>query len=697
MFSIKAKNKSDFDISYGDATSSLLVTGSTGSGKTSSVMYPVLDNLCENKCPGIILDVKGDYINFMEGLRDKGQSNIVFIGGSERCKGFNIMQGMNRHSFISLIESISTKQKGAGNYWGSKAVNSSLLIYDYLNSAQGRNPTLAELAHYLIEPASLVEDLSGFILGAKTISKDLESSIKKGVSDEFSIIRMGVSSHPFPEIAAPIFNMRKGQEASRLSEQFTWHHDSLINALGEFIDNPILKEKLSSTSEGSLDMADMIYEKNSVLVVDMPITVYSRAGHALCNLLRSQFYSAIFSYDATRRVEKGFGKDKFSFMLIDEYQTYANFESDHGIYNDNTFVDKSRSFGQINIFSTQGISSLLSTCGKGHSVDSFIQNVRNKIFLSTDDSETINKVKMLSEDGCSSEIVRPDKIGTCFVYLGKNSKVGGGAAYGLGMLGIKNSKYLNSNFGGVNESMYLFDDTPVENPYKIKSSENISRIVVLTHRYGMVKDDFISGILDGCRMLARDPKEILESIDFFYFPKKPTSEQMTSTFKSILDKCGKSDTLCFIRGGGSDEDFCFYNDKETYRTIERTKAKGKIRDFIASIGHHDNQTAVDKISSIKASTPTQLGYMIVQCFDDDSSDKYINDSKSGSKGVRKKKSVKVDADSSSTKNKVNGKRVAVGEPVEAIGSGSKGKKAREGEIKKHIEWIKSRIEDQEED
>jgi Domain of unknown function DUF87. len=82
--SFKEDEKKEVEITFSDATMSIIGFGATGSGKTTAIMYPGLFKLIENKCPGLILDVKGDYVDFCR--QNIPDNDLAVIGVS---KGIN--------------------------------------------------------------------------------------------------------------------------------------------------------------------------------------------------------------------------------------------------------------------------------------------------------------------------------------------------------------------------------------------------------------------------------------------------------------------------------------------------------------------------------------------------------------------------------------------------------------------------------
>jgi hypothetical protein len=607
-------------LTYQDMTMSMLFLGASGSGKTSAGTYPLLNNFIKDGLSGIVLDVKGDYTPF---LLEECPERLFLIGGSEKCTPCSITAGMSRESFRDLIAELVNGGSDLKDYWGTGGIKSALLIYDFHMEAYKSCPTLKKLFDWISNPAEFILPLANYLKNTSGISQELEASLKSN-STEFSILRKGAFDYfingsksdnddPLMFLAPSqhedaIFGTLSG--STKVNEQYTWHHDKVMGKLEIFGSDPNLVKNLSS--EECINIGDLIYKEKKIIAVDMPTTFYGNAGETICRYIRERFYEAVFSYDMEFRTEQNYGKDNFTFMLIDEYQNYKNLKPE-GRYNDNKFVDKSRSFGHINVFSTQGIDSLLSDSDTS-TVYSFLQNVRNLICLSTNGIATQRYLSEIEKGHNFHELSHPEKMGVCYYNFPKNSAKNNGCDYGIGELGTYYNNFLNKEYSTSSFSDYISKPVAVSNPFFRVSfrQQNIDRIVILTHKNGAVKDDFMASYKSRLRRLCNDnqfSKNDLKIDPPFvkYFSANPSNKSMKSTLKKVIrDDCVNS-TFIIIRGGGSEEDFEFYNDQESIDVIKNAIESKNIGNFYSALGHFKNKTSMDKLSLLESHTPSDLG------------------------------------------------------------------------------------------
>jgi len=74
-----------------DAAQNILVIGATGSGKTTRAINPILLQLIEQGCGGLVFDIKGDFHKTVESLSQKINATHTVIGASQTP--FNLLVG----------------------------------------------------------------------------------------------------------------------------------------------------------------------------------------------------------------------------------------------------------------------------------------------------------------------------------------------------------------------------------------------------------------------------------------------------------------------------------------------------------------------------------------------------------------------------------------------------------------------------
>lgn len=126
------------------------ILGATGSGKTESVILNFLRQDVARGLGSIILDAKGDY-SFLEALRSFVPSDRlqIFDLGSEASMSYDpLSAGSTLESAQRIFSSLTWSEE----YYKSKAFSTMQRLFQAHFLAAKRNPTIADLNHYLDDP-----------------------------------------------------------------------------------------------------------------------------------------------------------------------------------------------------------------------------------------------------------------------------------------------------------------------------------------------------------------------------------------------------------------------------------------------------------------------------------------------------------------------------------------------------------------
>lgn len=450
-------------ISFSDASHNVLVMGGTGSGKTNALRNAIAE-LVHSGCPGLILDVKGDYKKY---LLDIAPDRTVFVGATKDCLPVNLIGGMSCEKFLSFLQN-EIASMYTEKFWGTGGVRDAELLFRYMSEAS--EPTLALLFDMLLMPEVHVPKLVEYLTSKKYLNESLLRSFQGSRMSPFGIIRRAAASGP---------------EHAKVFEQYEWHTAGILSALKNFSHNPNVRQKLSAGK--CLDIASLIYGENKIVVLDMPITKYGSLAYTVARLLRQQLVDAIFSSSSGSLSDKGFGYSKFSFLLIDEYQQYMNVvrrNNASGIYDDNLILDKTRQYGHINLLATQGVSSLLAQADE-HAVSSLMQNCRTQVIFSSNDIQTLVHAEKLSrEEDIATQLLKPEKKGVAYVYSAHATVKGGGAISGMYRC-PQNRWFADSDFATIDDvsaevlnPFYKQERNPVDTGKSIESEPHTGKIII---------------------------------------------------------------------------------------------------------------------------------------------------------------------------------------------------------------------------
>lgn len=595
-FSLDGNKSDEISISFSDATRNIMILGGTGSGKTSGVCMPILGRLINEGCPGVVLDVKGDYSQI---ARTEANDRCFIIGPVEDAAPINILSGLTPHTLKSVL--VENTPNSRDSRWITLGADQAAYVFAVMSVILGREPNAKDIWTQLVDPNSfrLLVASCADVLSMREDLALMEAQLR---GNAFSVLSADMSSE-------------------RDREQYTWQTEDIISRLGSICNNPILSKYLCS--DHSLPLKALIYESNKVIVFDMPETLYGDSSVFASKLLRRNVKAAIMTSTPDMRV--GFGLSRFSFMLVDEYQEYASAE-------DNSWFDRSRSFGHINIVSTQSISSIRAKIHDTHAANTIIQNNRNQIILSTIDKDTVDHASFLAGSDVSDFLVRPSVIGGCIVYAPSNI---GNRSIALASTGRSSrefmNKYINPNQARNDSlaSIYITKQSTNCRPRTPAFSEAVVDLIgdagfrdVYPKKNHWITDApkdirpslFVittSSVLhDGaCDFMCTFGEENLRSIcTNVYTTSGKIANELTDALMSISSIAKKHDVVAIVRGGGdkSDGSFDRFNSPVACKIISELNDRGV--HTVSGIGHATDRFAIDSHVKFCEITPTAAAY-----------------------------------------------------------------------------------------
>jgi hypothetical protein len=369
-----------------EACKGIGIFGSTGSGKTKSLLFPMFQNLLKAKSGGFVLDVKGDLHITMKLLarRCGMEDRIKVIGLNEDAESYNLMSNFNNDSFRAFLEGFSNHE-GKGEYFFKQGISNLIDVIEFdllLTKATKRftkHPSFKLYLEYLTVPSECKNMQIKF---SKLVGNSFEgagAAIKNKIRCLYYKIRAD-RFHFFN-----IFN-----EFNSVSEddqqQKTWRLDLITSTLSLLCEDEI--EKKLSDARVKESLGDLILDQKKIVIFVGDVKNAFLSKH-ICNALRHCLYTDIISQNIEDISTTP------TFLMIDEYSQFFN--ANANVMSDEDFTSLCRSFNVISIFGTQSISSLLRYAKNKFEVTMIMSNLVNKIFLQTDDQETYNYAKELFE------------------------------------------------------------------------------------------------------------------------------------------------------------------------------------------------------------------------------------------------------------------------------------------------------------
>ena len=349
----------------------ILITGTIGSGKTSSAMYPFTKQLIyykynnENEKLGmLILDVKGNYHSQIKDYCNKfGRVEdlvVLELGGKYNYNPLNkpnlkASVLANRLKTILLLFS----ENNSESYWLDKAEQvleqaiklCRLYNNNYVNFSEIHNLITNE--NYYYEKLNVLKTKFANCTFSKEDCYNMLTAITFFENEFFKL----------DERTLGILK----SEITRITNCFV----SDFQVLHTFNPTPE-EENFYGLSE--------ILEKGKIVVLNMNISEYKNLSKIIAAYLKLDFQTEVLSNLSTGKYNRTIA------FISDEYHEYVT-------KTDADFFAQSREAKCINIVATQSYTSLLKTINNEASVKVIIQNLINKLWFRTDDSFTIEEAQ----------------------------------------------------------------------------------------------------------------------------------------------------------------------------------------------------------------------------------------------------------------------------------------------------------------
>ena len=348
----------------------ILITGTIGTGKTSSAMYPFTKQLIsyasnnpKEKLGMLILDVKGNYINdVINFAKDAGRENdLIIIDLSSNIK-YNPLDKPHLSPIIlaNRLKTILTLFSGnsSESYWLDKAeqiLSESIKFCRLYNNEYVTFTELHKLINstsYYSEKLSIIKENFRNNFYSEKQAYELLTSIEFFEKEFFSLDNRTLSI------------LRS--EITRITNIFVSDYD---------ITKTFCPKKSEINFHGFSDTLD----NGKIVILNMNIARYKNLSKIIASYLKLDFQTEVLSRLETNSTQK----IRKSAFISDEYQEYVT-------SSDSDFYAQSREAKCINIVATQSYTSLLNTLKDDSALKVIIQNLINKLWFRTDDFFTID-------------------------------------------------------------------------------------------------------------------------------------------------------------------------------------------------------------------------------------------------------------------------------------------------------------------
>ena len=346
----------------------ILITGTIGTGKTSSAMYPLTKQLIEYKAnkPNeklgmLILDVKGNYLNDIKQFISScnRDDDLITIDLDSNLK-YNPLDKPHLSPIVlaNRLKTILTlfNSQTSESYWLDKAEQILSESIKFCRLYNNGYVTFTEI-HRLINSNSYYADKLSII----------KENFRNNLYSEQEAFEILTSIEFFEKE----FFMLDNRTQSILKSEITRITNVFIS------DFKVSKTFCPKKSEINFHGFEETLEKGKIVVLNMNIAEYKNLSKIIAAYLKLDFQTEVLSRLSNK---KNIRKSAF---ISDEYQEYIT-------STDSDFYAQSREAKCINIVATQSYTSLLNTLKDDSSVKVIIQNLINKLWFRTDDFFTID-------------------------------------------------------------------------------------------------------------------------------------------------------------------------------------------------------------------------------------------------------------------------------------------------------------------
>ena len=350
----------------------ILITGSIGTGKTSSGMYNITKQLMsynsynDKKIGMLILDVKGNYYDFVrkEAIKNGRLQDLVCIDISGDTY-YNPIDKIELSSDIiagRLKEILLLFSKNnTESFWIDKA---GMLLSEVIKFIRLYNENYVTF----YEINKIINDIEYYL----KMKKKIKSKLIKNEYSEEDVFNINSSVDYIEKEFLKLDERTKGiiiAEISRITGIFVLNYD---------INRTFCPEKNKINFKGFRDVID----NGKIVVLKMNISKYGDISRIIASYLKMDFQREVLM-QVTRKNKEDIRKTAF---ISDEYQEYIT-------KNDAEFYAQSRETMCINVVATQSYSSLYNTLKDEFATDVIIQSLVNKIWYRQDDIRTIEKAQ----------------------------------------------------------------------------------------------------------------------------------------------------------------------------------------------------------------------------------------------------------------------------------------------------------------
>lgn len=349
----------------------IFITGTIGSGKTSSAMYPFTKQLMDykaydskEKIAMLILDVKGNYSDkVMKFAKNCGREKDVLIVNLYGDFKYNPLDKPDLKPIVlaNRLKTILTlfNKNNSESYWLDKAEQILAEAIKFCRIYNDNYVDFIEIHKLIMYKEYYIEKIE--------VARE---KFKKGLLKEKDAYDLLSCINFFDKE----FYCLDERTSSILKSEITRITNFFIS------DYNVSKTFCPPKNEITFDGFEEVLDKGKIVVLNMNIAEYKNLSKIIATYLKLDFQSTILNRLSNNK------KIKRSAFICDEFHEYVT-------DTDSDFFAQSREAKCINIIATQSYTSILNTVKDESNAKVIIQNLINKLWFRTDDIFTIEEAQ----------------------------------------------------------------------------------------------------------------------------------------------------------------------------------------------------------------------------------------------------------------------------------------------------------------
>lgn len=407
----KLPNTND-TISWADSVEGTLITGATGSGKSSGVGKHIAKAMLKSGFGMCIMCAKNDerkrWERLIKDVAPEREKDLVIFNKQSGLK-FNFLQyemerdGEGAADILNIVESLMILNEANKIHQSGGGGGKDERFWDLgLRSFISRNATTLKLAGEPITITNMRKLASSRFVDYepeyyKKLEQDADDTNLDPVEQEHAQKERDawIESRYFLQVLLKIANKDHASEEAEEVQLVMdyWLKEfpktgervsniivsSFMGIVEPFLNHGILKDQFSNGLNDEL-LPENIYKQNKIVIVDFPIKEFKVAGAFAATIYKSAFQAAM----ERRDIENEQSPTPVG-LWIDEFQNFCNPRVD------TLFQTTARSSWVATVYITQNINNMELIMGNNHPIakaKSLLGNLNLKYFCSNDNYDT---------------------------------------------------------------------------------------------------------------------------------------------------------------------------------------------------------------------------------------------------------------------------------------------------------------------